>query len=80
MISDDPKFEVGDLVLFRDDYMGDMVDGLGIIVTGPKLMFSHDWQEHKGYPNNFWAYDIKIGNELFKMIPEEFLRGLGNEA
>ena len=55
MISDDPKFEVGDLVMFRDDYMGDMVDGLGIVITGPRLMFSHDWQEHKGYPNNFWA-------------------------
>lgn len=80
MNNEDPKFEAGDLVMFRNDYMGDMIDGLGIIVTGPRLMFSHDWHDRKGYPNNFWAYDIKVGNELFRMIPEEFLRGLGNEA
>ncbi len=74
-----PKFSLGDLVVFKEEYTANMVEGLGIIITEPKLSFYHDWKGVEGFSNEFWTYDVKVGNELFKMIPEEFLKRLGNE-
>ena len=75
-----PKFQLGDLVMFREDYMGDLIHGLGIIITQPTLVFKYDWPKPTEFPSEFWCYDVKVGNELFKMIPEEFLRGLQDEV
>jgi len=75
-----PKFSLGDLVMFRQEFMGDLVDGLGIIITEPTLIFRYDWPNPTEFPSEFWSYDIKIGNELFKMIPEQFLRGLKDDV
>jgi hypothetical protein len=75
-----PKFLVGDLVMFRHDFMGEMISGLGIIVSEPTLVFVHDWDRKSGFPNEFWSYNVKVDNELFKMIPEQFLRGLKEDV
>lgn len=75
-----PKFSIGDLVMFREKFVGALIEGLGIIITEPKLIFTHDWKKPTEFPNEFWSYDIKVGNELFKMIPEEFLRGLKDDV
>jgi len=75
-----PKFSLGDLVMFRQEFMGDLVDGLGIIITEPTLIFRYNWPNSTEFPSEFWSYDIKIGNELFKMIPEQFLRGLKDDV
>lgn len=75
----DPKFNIGDLVVFDGDITKDMpIGGLGIIVSMPTLMFSHKWPNEEAH-ENFWSYDVKVGTSLFKMVPESFLRSL-NEA
>ena len=74
----DPKFERGDLVVFCQDTVGEMVPSLGIIVSEPTLMFSHKWPNEDD-TENFWSYDVKVDSTLFKMIPEAFLRRLKNE-
>ena len=74
----DPKFERGDLVVFHQDTVGDMVPSLGIIVSEPTLMFSHKWP-NEDEAENFWSYNVKVNNTLFKMIPEAFLRRLKDE-
>ena len=74
-----PKYLIGDLVEFHHEYVGDTIPDIGIIVSEPKLMLFHDWQSRAGFPNEFWSYDVKVGNELFKMVPEQFLRGLVDE-
>ena len=74
----DPKFERGDLVIFCQETVGEMVTSLGIVVSEPTLMFSHKWPNEEE-SENFWTYDVKVGNTLFKMIPESFLRRLKNE-
>lgn len=78
MNSGGPKFSVGDLVVFKHEIAEEMISELGIIVSNPTLMFSHQWP-NQDVPENFWSYDIKAGNSLFKMIPEEFLRRLKDD-
>ena len=79
MKSEDPKFNVGDLVEFKEEFIGSMVEGLGIIVSAPVLVFEHDWPTNYGYEDKIWSYDVKVGSNLFRMIPEDFLRGLKDE-
>lgn len=74
-----PKFSMGDLVFFCEEYVSTSLPGLGIIISEPQLLFRHQWPTKDGYPNEFWSYNVKVGNELFKMIPEQFLRGLKDE-
>ena len=74
----DPKFEMGDLVLFCQETVGEMAPSLGIIVSEPTLLFSHKWPNEEEN-ENFWSYDVKVENTLFKMIPETFLRRLKDE-
>ena len=76
MKSEGPKFEVGDLVQFKQEFLGFIESGLGIIISKPVLVFEHEWPDDFGYSNQVWTYDIKIGTNLFKMIPEEFIKGL----
>tara|TARA_Y100001972_G_C7646115_1_gene324734 strand:- start:151 stop:405 length:255 start_codon:yes stop_codon:yes gene_type:complete len=74
----DPKFERGDLVIFVQETAGEMVTSLGIVVSDPTLMFSHKWPNEEE-SENFWSYEVKVENTLFKMIPEAFLRRLKDE-
>lgn len=76
MKSEGPKFSIGDLVQFKEEYMGHIESGLGIIVSEPVLVFEHEWPANYGYSDQIWSYDIKVGSNLFKMIPEEFIKGL----
>jgi len=74
----DPKFSIGDLVFFNEEQMGEVISGLGIIVAIPTLMFTYERKE--GEPReNYWSYDIKVENTLFKMIPETFIRSIKDE-
>ncbi len=77
MKSEGPKFSIGDLVQFKDEFIGNLEDGLGIIVSEPVLIFEHEWPAQYGYSDQIWSYDIRVGSNLFKMIPEDFLKGLG---
>ena len=79
MKSKGPKFSIGDLVFFSGEYMANMVEGLGVIVSSPELSFFHDWKDKRGMPNEFWTYDVKVEEQLFKMIPEQFLKRLTDE-
>lgn len=74
----DPKFEMGDLVVFSQETVGEMVESLGIIISQPTLLFRHQWPTDE-QPENFWSYDVKVGTTLFKMVPEPFLRRLKDE-
>lgn len=75
----DPKFSIGDLVMFDGDIAKDMpIGGLGIIISAPTLMFSHKWPNEE-FHENFWSYNVKVGTALFKMVPETFLRRLKDE-
>jgi hypothetical protein len=74
----DPKFERGDLVVFAQETVGEMVESLGIVVSDPTLMFRHKWPNNEDQ-ENFWSYDVKVGNSLFKMVPEAFIRRLKDE-
>ena len=78
MNSGGPKFSAGDLIVFKHEVAGEIVAELGIIVSDATLMFSHQWP-NQDVPENFWSYDIKAGNSLFRMIPEEFLRRLKDD-
>lgn len=75
-----PKYSKGNLVTFVDDIAEGISEGLGIIVSEPRLIFVYEWKTKSGFPNEFWSYDVKVGNELFKMIPEQFLRGLNEDV
>jgi hypothetical protein len=75
----DPKFSLGDIVLFKQDHMGEMITDLGIVVSTPTLIFSHQWPT-EDKKENFWSYDIKVMDNLFKMVPEAFLRSLKDEV
>lgn len=74
-----PKYSKGNLVTFTPEIAEGITNGLGIIVSDPTLVFVHEWRTKSGFPNEFWSYDVKVGNELFKMIPEQFLRGLNED-
>tara|TARA_R110001583_G_scaffold10849_4_gene49783 strand:- start:1101 stop:1340 length:240 start_codon:yes stop_codon:yes gene_type:complete len=76
---EEPKFSMGDLVVFSGAYVGDTVKDLGIIISEPTLVFVHEWSTKSDFPDQFWSYNVKVGNELFKMIPEQFLRGLAEK-
>lgn len=64
--------------MFKQDTVGELVETLGIIVSHPTLMFSHKWPNEER-EENFWSYDVKVGNSLFKMVPEAFIRRLKDE-
>ena len=74
-----PKFNKGDLVRFKQDSIGSMIEGVGIIVSDPLLLFKHEWPENYSYRDELWSYDVRIDNTIFKMIPEEFLVALNEE-
>ena len=75
-----PKYSKGNLVTLSPEIAEGISEDLGIVVSEPRLIFVYDWKTKAGFPNEFWSYDVKIGNELFKMIPEQFLRGLNEDA
>jgi len=75
-----PKFKIGDLIILNDFGLLIYDDGqkLGLVVTDAyAYVMPHHSNEiiHLEY----WTYDIMIGGELIKMMPEEFLRRIKDE-
>lgn len=50
--------------------------GLSIVVSDPVLIFVNDWESNTEFPVEFWVYDIYVGDQLFKEVPEQMLRRL----
>ena len=78
--SEEPKFKKGDLAVLQDPDRIMTLGGLGIIVSDPVLIFVNDWECITEFPSKFWCYDIYVGEQLFKDIPEQMLRSLDNEV
>jgi hypothetical protein len=49
---------------------------LSIVVSDPVLIFVNDWESNTEFPVEFWVYDIYVGDQLFKEVPEQMLRRL----
>ena len=80
MKSEGPNFKKGDLAVLQDPDRIMTLGGLGIIVSDPVLIFVHDWECMNDFPSEFWGYDIYVGEQLFRDIPEQMLRSLENEV
>ena len=67
------KFKIGDLVELSDFgkcMAGDFDFRYGIIISEPYSMSVPDTTQPEGF---YIAYDVMIGQELFKRIPSEFI-------
>ena len=78
--SEGPNFKKGDLAVLQDPDRIMTLGGLGIIVSDPVLIFIHDWECINEFPSKFWCYDIYVGEQLFREVPEQMLRGLDDEV
>ena len=58
-------------VLLEDDNTA----RVGIIIAGPLNYLMEDENGHFFY----WVYDVMIGNQLIKHIPQEFMNRITNE-
>jgi len=69
-----PLFSIGDLVKIRGFgiVLAQSDNGLGIIVKGP-----YSYKSVESYHDlvyfEWWCYDVLIGSELVRMMPENFL-------
>ena len=73
-----PRFAVGNLVClspFGESMLfhrnGHRLVKFGVIIDGPYDLF-YPHEESDQYCE-FWSYDIVFGDELFTMVPQEFL-------
>ena len=69
-----PLFSIGDLVKIRGFgiVLAKSDTGLGIIANGPYSYKSVDSYHDLVY-FEWWCYDVLIGSELVRMMPENFL-------
>ena len=69
-----PLFSIGDLVKVRGFgiVLAQSDTGLGIITNGPYSYKSVDSYHDLVY-FEWWCYDVLIGSELVRMMPENFL-------
>tara|TARA_B100001094_G_C17466198_1_gene455208 strand:+ start:198 stop:491 length:294 start_codon:yes stop_codon:yes gene_type:complete len=69
-----PLFSIGDLVKIRGfgKVLAQSEIGLGIIAKGP-----YSYKSVESYHDlvyfEWWCYDVLIGSELVRMMPENFL-------
>ena len=75
-----PKFKIGDLIILNDFGLLIYDDGqrLGLVVTDAYAYVMPE-QSREIIHLEYWTYDIMIGGELIKMMPEEFLRRIKDE-
>jgi len=77
-------FDIGDLVAIKDRGLiidlEDKVCKVGIIVSEPYMYMTVSYtawpdQDHRDSMMELddWCYDIMIGDEIIKMMPEEFI-------
>ena len=69
-----PLFSIGDLVKIRGFgvILAQSDTGLGIIAKGP-YSFKSVESYHDLVYFEWWCYDVLIGSELVRMMPENFL-------
>ena len=69
-----PLFSIGDLVKIRGFgiVLAQSDTGLGIIIKGPYSYTSVESYHDLVY-FEWWCYDVLIGSELVRMMPENFL-------
>ena len=69
-----PLFSIGDLVKIRGFgiVLAQSDSGLGIIAKGP-----YSYKSVESYHDlvyfEWWCYDVLVGSELVRMMPENFL-------
>ena len=75
-----PKFKIGDLIILNDFGLLIYDDGqkIGLVVTDAYAYVTPRQSSEIIYLE-YWTYDIMIGGELIKMMPEEFLRRINYE-
>ena len=75
-----PKFKIGDLIILNDFGLLIYDEGpkIGLVVTDPYAYVMPE-QSEEIIHLEYWTYDIMIGGELIKMMPEEFLRRINYE-
>ncbi len=79
MTAENPRFKKGDLVYVQDEENLLLGLDLGIIITEPILMFIYESGPTPAKKQNYWVYDVVVGDQLFKEIPEQILKVLKNE-
>lgn len=76
MTAENPKFKKGDLAYVKDQ--DDFLQGenLGIIISEPMLMFIYESKSNPAKKQNYWVYDVVVGGQLIKEMPEQLLKVL----
>ena len=71
-----PLFSIGDLVKIRGYALVLAQSEIGIVTKGP-----YSYRSIESYHDlvyfEWWCYDILVGKELIRMIPENFLLEVG---
>ena len=77
--AENPKFKKGDLVYVKDQ--DNLLEGLNlaIVISEPILMFIYQSGPMSTKKQNYWVYDVVVGDQLIKEIPEQILKVLKNE-
>mgnify|MGYP003136525367 FL=1 len=76
MTAEDPKFKKGDLVYVEGEKNLLSKGNLGIVITEPMLMFIYESKLDPNKKQNYWVYDVVVGDQLIKELPEQILKGL----
>ena len=78
--AESPKFKKGDLIYVKDE--DDLLDGLnlGIVISEPMLMFIYESECVPAKQQNYWVYDVVVGDQLIKELPEQIIKGLKDEV
>ena len=79
MTAENPKFKKGDLVYVEDGENLLLGENLGIVITEPILMFIYESKLSPYKKQNYWVYDVVVGDQLIKELPEQIMKGLKNE-
>ena len=76
MTAENPKFKKGDLVYVKDRENLLLGENLGIVITEPMLMFIYESKLDPNKKQNYWVYDVVVGDQLIRELPEQILKGL----
>ncbi len=74
---EEARFKIGDLVEVKNFglLVGQYRTNIGVIADGPYIFktTTHTHMVEDLFYFEYWTYDILIGGELIKMMPETFL-------
>ena len=80
MTAKEPKYKKGDLVYVEDEDNLLYGESLGIIISDPMLMFIYESKLDPNEKQNYWVYDVVVGDQLFIETPEQILKELRDEV